>query len=63
MTQKELAYIEDAICHEKILISILEDMKEKLEDDKLVSFVGSEIDKHNNIKEDIIELLKEKENE
>ena len=63
MTQKELAYIEDAISHEQIIISILEDMQNNLKDDNLISFISDELDNHNDIKEDLIELLKEKQNE
>ncbi|MBQ9012034.1 MAG: hypothetical protein IJ094_00360 [Bacilli bacterium] len=62
MTQKELAYIEDAISHEQIIISILEDMQNNLKDDNLISFISDELDNHNDIKEDLIELLKEKQN-
>ena len=62
MTQKELAYIEDAISHEQIIISILEDMQNNLQDDNLISYISDELDNHNDIKEDLIELLKEKQN-
>ena len=34
MTQKELLYLEDAIGHEKNIISIVEDTKERLEDEE-----------------------------
>lgn len=63
MTQKELAYVHDAISHEQIIISILEDMQNNLKDDNLISFISDELDNHNDIKEDLIELLKEKQNE
>ncbi len=63
MTQKELLYVEDAIEHECVLVKVLEESKEKLEDQSLIEFVDSEIEKHNSIKENLMNLLEEKANE
>ena len=63
MTQKELAYTEDAIGHEKSIISILEDSINKLEDEQLVSFMNSEVQNHVDTKERLMNLLEENVNE
>ena len=49
MTEKELLYMEDAYEHEKSIISILNDMVEKLSDNNLVSFINEQITNHENI--------------
>ena len=46
MTEKELLYVEDAICHEDSVIAYLNDMVNGLEDESLVSFVKKETKKH-----------------
>ena len=46
MTQKELLYFEDAIGHEKNIISICEDIASKLENEELVTFMQNEIQTH-----------------
>ena len=63
MTQKELLYYEDAIGHEGNVISILKGNMESLEDEDLRKFFESEIEIHQNIKEKLMDLLKEKVNE
>ena len=63
MTQKELAYLEDACSHEQIIVSIIEESLNNLEDEKLVEFMQNELDKHNNIKQNLLNLLEEKANE
>lgn len=63
MTQKELAYLEDAIGHEKIIISIINDMQNNLQDQSLVTFIENELDKHEKLKENLINKLEEKANE
>ena len=63
MTQKELLYLEDAIGHEQSIISILEDSIEKIEDENLEEFIKNEIDKHNNLKQNLLNLLEEKAHE
>ena len=59
MTQKELLYMEDAVGHEEVIIKILEESINNLEDDDLVSFMEDEINIHKDIKEDLINKLKE----
>ena len=63
MTQKELSYVEDAIGHESSIIEILNYESDNLEDENLVSFMSSELNKHNEIKERLMSLLEEKANE
>ena len=61
MTQKELLYMEDAISHEKIMIDILNDMITKC-NDKIANYFQKEIEKHQNLKSELMEKLKEKAN-
>ena len=63
MTQKELLYYEDAIGHESSIITILNDNLKLLESEELKTFLESEVDKHQTIKENLITLLEEKANE
>ncbi len=62
MTQKELLYIEDAVEHESIIIKILEDTKNRLDDDELISFIDTNINTHTTMKENLINKLEEKAN-
>ena len=59
MTQKELLYLEDAIGHEKNIISICNESLSYLGDDTLVTFIESEIKKHEGMKKKLINKLKE----
>ena len=61
MTQKELLYYEDAIMHESSIISIINDYKDKVSDE-LKDFFSKEISIHQNLKDNLINLLKEKAN-
>jgi hypothetical protein len=63
MTQKELLYIEDAIGHESNIIGICNEMLDLLEDEYLCSFITKELKKHENTKEDLLNLLEVKCNE
>lgn len=63
MTQKELLYVEDAIGHEKNIVSICEDMIKNLEDKTLISFIKSELKKHEKMKKRLKEMLEKKANE
>ena len=63
MTQKELLYIEDAIGHEQNIVKICTDSINNLEDNKLISFIENEIDKHNNIIKKLTKALEECSNE
>ena len=62
MTQKELLYVEDAVEHESIIIKILEDTKNRLDDDELISFIDTNINTHTTMKENLINKLEEKAN-
>lgn len=63
MTQKELAYVEDAIGHEKNIIKICEDLVKNMEEENLVTFMNSEIEKHNTMEQKLLRLLEVKSNE
>lgn len=63
MTQKELAYVEDAIGHEESIIKICGDSINKLEDESLKEFMQSEINIHTSMKEKLMSLLEVKSNE
>ena len=63
MTQKELLYVEDAIGHEQNIISICEDTINNMQDKDLISFIKSEVKKHETMKEKLISLLEDKSNE
>ena len=60
MTGKELAYVEDAIGHEGNIISICEDIKERLEDGNLVTFMERKIETHKERKQNLMNLLEGK---
>lgn len=62
MTQKELLYVEDAVEHEKSIIKICSDLLTKLDDNSLISFIEEQIDSHDNMKNELMSLLKEKAN-
>ena len=63
MTQKELLYYEDAIGHEKSIVSICQDMSSKLEDESLKSFIDNEITLHESMQNELMNMLEEKANE
>lgn len=63
MTQKELLYLEDAIGHEKNIISIVEDTKERLEDEELKNFLEEELQEHNSTLNSLMTKLEESANE
>ena len=63
MTQKELSYFEDAIGHEKNIISIIEDALESLQDEKLITFMNEQLNLHQNMKEKLMNMLEGKANE
>ena len=63
MTQKELLYMEDAIGHETNLIDILTYTIDTLEDEDLVSFMKSELKKHNTMKEKLMKVMEDLANE
>jgi hypothetical protein len=63
MTQKELLYVEDAVGHETSIIKILNESLEFLEDDKLITFVEEEIEKHEDLKQGLLNLLEDEANE
>ena len=63
MTQKELAYLEDAIGHEKNIISIIDETINDLENEDLIFFLKNELEVHNETKEKILNMLEVKANE
>ena len=63
MTQKELLYVEDAIGHEKNIISILNESICNLEDTNLISFLKKELKKHQCMGEKLMDKMEELANE
>ena len=63
MTQKELLYMEDAVEHEKNLIDIYTYTIETLEDKNLITFMKTNLKKHENMKKKLITVLEEMSNE
>ena len=63
MTQKELAYVEDAIMHETSIIQIIDEGIKHLDDESLVTFMQNELDTHTTMKESLMHLLEAKTNE
>lgn len=63
MTQKELAYVEDAIGHEENIIKILNNLINDVESDEISSFLENEINIHASNKEKLMNLLEVKTNE
>ena len=62
MTQKELLYVEDAIGHEKIIIDVCNDLLEHIEDEEISSFIQNELRNHENIKNNLMNMLEVKSN-
>lgn len=62
MTQKELAYIEDAIGHESNIIKILQETLKNIQDENLQTFLENELSEHKNTKERLLNKLEEKAN-
>ena len=63
MTQKELAYVEDAIGHEKNIIAICQESIKHLQDESLITFIENEIPKHEETKGELMHMLEVKANE
>ena len=63
MTEKELLYVEDAIGHETNIISILKESIKSMQNEDLISFLETEIEKHEETKENLLSKLEEKSNE
>lgn len=59
MTQKELLYLEDAIGHEKNMISICTESINYLDDSTLVTFMECEIKRHDATLKKLLKKLKE----
>ncbi len=63
MTQKELLYVEDAVCHESSSISILTDSINNIENEDLKDFLEEKLNEHIAFKVELINMLEEKANE
>jgi len=59
----ELLYFEDAVCHERVIVSNLIDIMNCLNDDDLKEYIKKEIDKHQKQEKDLISLLEDNSNE
>ena len=63
MTQKELAYFEDAIGHEGNIIKIFEELLGSMDNQDLICFMQDEINTHKDRKERLISFLEGLSNE
>ena len=63
MTQKELLYFEDAIGHESNMIKVLNETVTNMQDENLISFLNCEIEKHQDRKNKLMNVLEDKSNE
>ena len=63
MTQKELLYFEDAVSHERIIVSNLIDIMNCLNDENLKEYVKKEITNHQKQEKELMKLLGENANE
>ena len=63
MTQKELLYLEDAVGHEKNIVSVLTETINLLEDEDLIEFIREELEIHQDMEKNIEKLLEENANE
>ena len=62
MTQKELLYYEDAIEHEDIIVKLIDKAILSLTDEKLIDFMEEEKNKHTELKNALMHVLKEEAN-
>ena len=63
MTQKELLYVEDAISHEDVIISNIEEYIDCLDDENLIDFMRKDKKTHENMKKELLKLLEDESNE
>ena len=63
MTQKELLYLEDAVGHEKVMISVISETINLLEDEDLIDYMKDELDTHQNIQNKLMKVLEDEANE
>ena len=63
MTQKELAYVEDAIGHEKTMIEICNTALKNLKTKELREFMQEELSNHEELYNDLITYLEGQANE
>ena len=57
MTEKELAYFEDAVGHEGNIVKILDNSISMIEDSSIKEFMESELNKHKDRKEKLVSFL------
>ena len=57
MTEKELLYFEDAIGHTSNIIKLLNDFINKVEDEKIKTFIEEEREKIYTLKSNLINVL------
>ena len=63
MTQKELAYVEDAIGHESNIIKICTETVNNLQDENLINYINNQKEGHLALKEKLMNMLEGKVNE
>lgn len=63
MTQKELLYLEDAIGHEKTIISVIAETINLLKDENLIDYMQGELDTHQDIHDKLMNVMEDMANE
>lgn len=63
MTQKELLYVEDAICHEANIIAIVTDTINNLQNEELKDFMEEKLNEHIAFKNELTTMLEDYANE
>ena len=63
MTQKELLYVEDAICHEMNMLDYLNEMLNSIQDENLITMISEHVENHQNLENSLMGLLEENANE
>ena len=63
MTQKELLYLEDAIGHERIIISSIESFIDELQNPTLIDYMNQELKTHQKMLKNTLKLMEDNTNE
>ena len=63
MSQKELLYVEDAVGHERIIQASIEEIVNQLDDENLVDYMKEELKTHQEMEEELMNLLEDVKNE
>ena len=59
MTQKELLYLEDAVCHEKVIITCINSIINNLKEEELVKYMNKEKETHEKMQKNLMNILED----